>query len=170
MSGHTGDHAGGREVGSGEVVTSSVQTAEVTITSGEQRVSAQQGDVISVECLVSGPHAGVISPHWLGVISCFPETLSPGQYSSLLPCVDTGVVTQLYRQEQRPQDWCEGALAVKWSGADHQWSDEIVYRDHSSDLRQYCDERLSGGQVSQWYCDRARQCVSATSLPGTGEE
>ena len=133
-------------------------------------VSAQQGDVISVECLVSGPHAGVISPHWLGVISCFPETLSPGQYSSLLPCVDTGVVTQLYRQEQRPQDWCEGALAVKWSGAGHQWSDEIVYRDHSSDLRQYCDERLSGGQVSQWYCDRARQCVSATSLPDTGEE
>ena len=129
-------------------------------------VSARGGDVVSVECLVSGPHASVIAPHWLAVVSSFPETLSPGQYSSLLPCIDDGMVTPLWRAEPRGQDWCEGALAVKWVGA-QLWTDEILYNDND---RKYCEVRLSAGQVSQWYCSRARQCVSSTSLPDTGLE
>ena len=131
--------------------------------------SARQGDVISVECLMSGQHARVTCPHWLAVLSCFPETLSPAQYSSLLPSVDSGQVTQLYRQQTRGQDWCESSLAVKWAGVTLDCDDGVLYRETGDTLRDYTGDRLTPGQVSTWYCYRARQCVTLTSLPDTGE-
>ena len=134
--------------------------------------AARAGDTITVECLMSGRHASVTCPHWLAVLSSFPETLSPSHYSSLLPSVDidSGLVSQLYRQEPRAQDWCEGPLAVKWASAEVSWDDSILYSGSNGVLRQMCTEKLSQGQVSNWYCQRARMCVSVTSLPDTGLE
>ena len=113
--------------------------------------------------------------------------VSPSSYSSLLPCVEGGVVSQLWTQEPRPQDWCEGALAKRWGGAEqqtgevrsdwttHQYSANNfhiqgeLYRD--DELRAYtASTQLTPGQVSAWYCHRARTCVTVTSLPDTGSE
>ena len=44
-----------------------------------------------------------------------------------------------------------------------------LYRDE--DLRAYtASTQLTPGQVSAWYCHRARTCVTVTSLPDTGAE
>ena len=118
--------------------------------------------------------------------------VSPSSYSSLLPCVEGGVVSQLWTQEPRPQDWCEGALAKRWGGGEqqtgevssdwtttHQYSANFcisnfhiqgeLYRDE--ELRAYtASTQLTPGQVSAWYCHRARTCVTVTSLPDTGAE
>ena len=135
--------------------------------------AARQGDTITVESLMSGPHADITSPHWLAIVSAFPETLSPSEYSSLLPAVDldTGAVGQLYRHEARARDWCEGALAVKWGGAGvrRAWDDGVLYSQDDG-LRQYTSDKVTMSQVSRWYCHRARQCVTVTSLPDTGLE
>ena len=132
-------------------------------------LAARRGDTLTVECLMSGRHAGVTSDHWLAVISNFPETQSPGQYSALLPWVEGGEVRGLYRQEPRTQDWCEGALAVKWGGPGvrREWDSAVLYTDQ--ELLGFTGGRLTPGQVSGWYCHRARRCVTATSLPDTGE-
>ena len=117
--------------------------------------------------------------------------VSPSSYSSLLPCVEGGVVSQLWTQEPRPQDWCEGALAKRWGGAEQQTGEVSsywttyqysanfcisnlhiqgeLYRDE--ELRAYtASTQLTPGQVSAWYCHRARTCVTVTSLPDTGAE
>ena len=122
--------------------------------------------------------------------------MSPSSYSSLLPCVEGGVVSQLWTQEPRPQDWCEGALAKRWGGAEQQTGEVSssvlnfyisnfyarrviyaischiqgeLYRDE--ELRAYtASTQLTPGQVSAWYCHRARTCVTVTSLPDTGAE
>ena len=47
-----------------------------------------------------------------------------------------------------------------------EWDTEVLYTDQ--ELRSYTGARLSPGQVSQWYCYRARRCVTVTSLPDTG--
>lgn len=133
-------------------------------------LAARRGDTITVECLMAGSHAGLTSDHWLAVISNFPETLAPSQYSALLPRVEGGAeVGQLYRHEPRAPDWCEGALASKWGGPGvrREWDTQVLYTDQA--LRSYTGARLTPGQVSQWYCYRARRCVTVTSLPDTGQ-
>ena len=134
-------------------------------------LAARRGDTITVECLMSGSHAELTADHWLAVISNFPETLAPSQYSALLPrMMSAGAeVEELYRQEPRAPDWCEGALALRWGGPGvrREWDTEVLYTDQ--ELRSYTGARLSPGQVSQWYCYRARRCVTVTSLPDTGK-
>lgn len=133
--------------------------------------AAKLGDTITVDCLMSGRHAAIISPHWLAVLSNFPETLNPSEYKDLLPRVEEGVVSQLYRQEARPEDWCEGALAVKWggSGVRRDWDTAVLYRQDDT-LHQYCKERLTSTELSRWFGHRAKQIVSMTSLPDNGLE
>ena len=132
--------------------------------------AAKQGDTITVDCLMSGRHATVISPHWLAVLSNFPETLSPSEYSSLLPSVESGVVSQLYRQEARAEDWCEGALAKKWGGPGvrRDWDTAVLYQQDSECLKQLASDRLTATEVSRWYGHRAKQIVTMTSLPDNG--
>ena len=48
-----------------------------------------------------------------------------------------------------------------------EWDTEVLYTDQ--ELRSYTGASLSPGQVSQWYCYRARRCVTVTSLPDTGK-
>ena len=37
--------------------------------------AARRGDTVTVECLLSGRHSSVTAPHWLPVVSAFPETV-----------------------------------------------------------------------------------------------
>ena len=131
--------------------------------------AAKQGDTITVECLMSGRHATIISPHWLAVLSSFPETMCPGEYRRLLPSVEGGVVSQLDRQAARPEDWSEGALAVKWGGPGvrRDWDSSVLYRDDLS-LQQFCEDKLTPTEVSRWFGHRAKQIVTVTSLPDNG--
>ena len=38
--------------------------------------AARRGDTVTVECLLSGRHSSVTAPHWLPVVSAFPETVN----------------------------------------------------------------------------------------------
>lgn len=50
-------------------------------------------------------------PHWLAIISYFPETLNPENYQKLLPeCDYEGRLFLLYQQELRQKDWVERSL------------------------------------------------------------
>lgn len=50
-------------------------------------------------------------PHWLTVISFFPETLSPEKYQKLLPeCDIEGRLFLLFQQELRQKDWVERSI------------------------------------------------------------
>ena len=75
----------------------------------------------------------------------------------------------MYRQEPRTPDWCEGPIAIKWGGpgVQRELGSAVLYTDQ--ELRSYTGGRLTPGQVSQWYCHRARRCVTVTSLPDTGQ-
>lgn len=47
-------------------------------------------------------------PHWLPIISFFPETLDPSDYQKLLPeCDSDGQLFLLDQRELRQKDWSE---------------------------------------------------------------
>ena len=53
-------------------------------------------------------HGGVILPHWLPILSNFPETLNPQEYGSILPeCDAEGNLFHWSEVQLRDQDWCE---------------------------------------------------------------
>jgi len=131
--------------------------------------AARQGDSTTVLALLGGRHASHTAQHWLAVLAAFPETVQPGEYKELLPCVGEEGVEQLFRHDPREQDWCEGALAVKWGGPRPVWDPALLYKDQP-DMKQYCTEHLTASMVSTWYSVRARQVVQVTSLPDMGLE
>lgn len=50
----------------------------------------------------------LLLPHWLPIISLFPETLIPYKYQKLLPkCDENGKVLLFDQQELRQLDWVE---------------------------------------------------------------
>jgi len=131
-------------------------------------LAARQGDTASVMSLLGGRHASHTAQHWLAVLANFPETVYPGEYRELLPCVVEEGVDPLFRHTAREQDWCEGALAVKWGGSRPVWDSAVLYSDQT--MQQYCTEHLTPTMVSSWYSTRARQVVQVTSLPDMGLE
>lgn len=49
-----------------------------------------------------------LTPHWLAIISFFPETLNPADYQKLLPeCDSEGQLFLLDQCELRQKDWSE---------------------------------------------------------------
>jgi hypothetical protein len=68
---------------------------------------AHEGNHKAVEVMFTY-HGDVLLPHWLPVLSNFPESMDPYEYEALLPkCTASGNVP--WSQIQlREQDWCEG--------------------------------------------------------------
>jgi len=69
---------------------------------------AREGNCQAVEIMFTY-HGDVLLPHWLPVLSNFPETMNPYEYKFLLPeCTDSGNVFPQSQIQLREQDWCEG--------------------------------------------------------------
>jgi hypothetical protein len=69
---------------------------------------AREGNWKAVEIMFMY-HGDAILPHWLPVLSNFPETVNPYEYKSLLPeCSASRNVFPWNQIQLREQDWCEG--------------------------------------------------------------
>ncbi|XP_015111242.1 neuroblastoma-amplified sequence [Diachasma alloeum] len=102
-------------------------------------------------------HGGKLMPHWLAIISCFPETLSPGEYEKLLPeCDSEGQLYLLYQKELRTRDWSEKSQFEGIASGESTGDSETIYEDDPS-LAPYRTTELTMNLLTKWYKSRANQ-------------
>lgn len=72
-------------------------------------------------------------PHWLAVISFFPETLNPLKYKKLLPECDTdGQLFLLDQRELRQKDWSEKTEFNELIHLDNDDNSQLLYESDPS--------------------------------------
>lgn len=72
-------------------------------------------------------------PHWLAIISYFPETLNPENYQKLLPeCDFEGCLLLLYQQELRQKDWVERSLFSEIINVESDEDANLIYENRRS--------------------------------------
>ncbi|XP_076178527.1 NBAS subunit of NRZ tethering complex isoform X2 [Ptiloglossa arizonensis] len=96
-------------------------------------------------------------PHWLAVISFFPETLNPLKYKKLLPECDTdGQLFLLDQRELRQKDWSEKTEFNELIHLDNDDNSQLLYESDPS-LSIYKDTSLTPELLQKWYESRAYQ-------------
>ncbi|CAE1234400.1 NBAS [Acanthosepion pharaonis] len=113
---------------------------------------AQDSETVAVEALFSY-HGTDVLPHRLAILSNFPETTSPSEYSHLLPEVGLGNMLLPWEEDQRrEEDWCEAHRSV---------IDPIqvdlginLYEENPS-LLKFKGISLDKEVVKNWYMERA---------------
>uniref|UniRef100_A0A670I1X9 NBAS subunit of NRZ tethering complex n=1 Tax=Podarcis muralis TaxID=64176 RepID=A0A670I1X9_PODMU len=121
------------------------------------RTYARESNVRALEILFTY-HGSDLLPHRLAILSNFPETTSPHEYSFLLPeaCRRDGTLKILPWNEQkhREEDWCERApLMVEPALQDE---GEFLY-ESQPELLKYRTTELSIKLVTDWYWKRAEE-------------
>lgn len=130
---------------------------------------AHEGDSHAVEILLNF-YTNDLKPHFLAILSNFPETLSPYQYRNLLPCL---------REGDSYYEW--KALAGQIKKEDYDWScinhsststmslknisekyEKELYEENSN-LRKYM-EPLTADVLTEWFIERALEMESRTLL------
>ncbi|XP_053565639.1 NBAS subunit of NRZ tethering complex isoform X2 [Bombina bombina] len=143
------------------------------------RTYARESNVQALKILFTF-HGSDLLPHILPILSNFPETTSPHEYSILLPeaCFEEGElkIVPWNEQKHRDKDWCERAeckVVVEPSQSDVA---EFLYEEQP-DLVMYRADHLSIDIVQKWYRSRAeeienyaRQADCALSLVRLGKE
>uniref|UniRef100_A0A8C2S3K0 NBAS subunit of NRZ tethering complex n=1 Tax=Capra hircus TaxID=9925 RepID=A0A8C2S3K0_CAPHI len=143
------------------------------------RSYARESNVQALEILFTY-HGSDLLPHRLAILSSFPETTSPHQYSVLLPeaCYDGDslVIVPWHEHKHRDEDWCEKLecrMVVEPSLPDES---EFLYT-AQPELLKYRSSRLAVEEVMDWYRSRAeeiehyaRQVDCALSLIRLGME
>ncbi|XP_008201876.1 neuroblastoma-amplified sequence [Nasonia vitripennis] len=116
---------------------------------------AKSGNCQGVEVMFTYYGAKLI-PHWLTVISFFPETLSPEKYQKLLPeCDIEGRLFLLFQQELRQKDWVERSIFSEIISLESNDDDiEFIYTEKTS-LLAYRNKELTQDLLQKWYIDRA---------------
>ncbi|CAI9734159.1 neuroblastoma-amplified sequence-like [Octopus vulgaris] len=115
---------------------------------------AQDSEVVAVEALFTY-HGSAVLPHRLAILSNFPETTSPREYSNLLPEVGlSGMVFPWEEDRWRDDDWCEAE--------DCRCAVDIQYLDLGLNLYEEYPHLLKYKGLShresvltQWYVERA---------------
>nr|CAD7198940.1 unnamed protein product [Timema douglasi] len=114
-------------------------------------------------------HSDLVLPHWLPMLSNFPETMPPYEYRELLPeCDPQGRVFPRPRKRLRNADWCEESPLLQ---AVHPAEDSVnvdvdlgtLYEDDPA-LNQFVMENLTREAVSSWYSARVSQVESRSCL------
>jgi hypothetical protein len=121
---------------------------------------ARQGEwqAVAVMFTFNGPQT---LPHRLAVCSCFPETVPPFEYRSVLPECDVGEEVFLWEQQElRKSDWCECPAARMAVDVDRQLEIETVdqfYSEEAKQLKPFFSMGivLTTDLVSLWYRTRA---------------
>ncbi|XP_062981250.1 NBAS subunit of NRZ tethering complex [Elgaria multicarinata webbii] len=123
------------------------------------RTYARESNVRAMEILFTY-HGSDLLPHRLAILSNFPETTSPHEYSFLLPEARNreGVLKILPWNEQkhREEDWCEKPPCRLMVEPAHQDEGEFLY-DSQPELLKYRTTELSINMVTDWYWKRAEE-------------
>ncbi|KAB7504883.1 Neuroblastoma-amplified sequence, partial [Armadillidium nasatum] len=93
-------------------------------------------------------HGEVTLPHRLAILSNFPPTMGPYEYS--------GEIFEWEEDSLRDPDWCEDLLCRKAVGIEADAGLIALYKD-SPELEQFRDCELTAEVVSHWYKMRARE-------------
>ncbi|XP_028914479.1 neuroblastoma-amplified sequence isoform X2 [Ornithorhynchus anatinus] len=123
------------------------------------RTYARESNVQALEILFTY-HWSDLLPHRLAILSNFPETTSPHEYSILLPeaCGNDGSLTILPWNEQkhRDKDWCEETECKIVVEPNLQDEGEFLYEEQP-ELLKYKATNLSINIVTNWYWNRAEE-------------
>ena len=123
---------------------------------------ARQGDWQAVATMFTF-NGDQTLPHRLAICSCFPETLAPFEYRSLLPECDVNGQVFLWQQQclRDPADWCECQEARRAIDLEQVMELEAQDQFYGEEMnRTWKPFRTAGAElsaelVSQWYCLRA---------------
>ncbi|XP_077593113.1 NBAS subunit of NRZ tethering complex isoform X2 [Stigmatopora nigra] len=141
---------------------------------------ARESNVQALDILFTY-HGAQLLPHRLAILSNFPETTSPHEYTVLLPeaCVDERGERSLIAWDERrhrESDWCESERCRAASGQEPSEDDAPLYED-APELLRFRGAAPSANLLSDWYCSRAgeiescsRQVDCALSLVRLGTE
>ncbi|XP_032209160.1 neuroblastoma-amplified sequence isoform X3 [Mustela erminea] len=143
------------------------------------RTYARESNVQALEILFTY-HGSDLLPHRLAILSNFPETTSPHEYSVLLPeaCYngDSLVLIPWHEHKHRDKDWCEELECRMVVEPSLQDESEFLYAAQPELLR-YRTPELTVDKVMDWYQTRAeeiehyaRQVDCALSLIRLGME
>ncbi|XP_076751683.1 NBAS subunit of NRZ tethering complex [Xylocopa sonorina] len=117
---------------------------------------AKNGDCRGVEIMFTY-HGESLLPHWLAIISFFPETLDPLKYKKLLPECDTdGLLFLLDQRELRPKDWSENAQFNEIINFENDDKSQLLY-EYDPSLSIYRNTFLTSELLQKWYESRAYQ-------------
>lgn len=104
-----------------------------------------------------------ILPHWLPILSNFPETLYPLQYRSLLPEIVGDEVLPWEVKIIRFLDWSEKEPFYEEDEAKKNAVNDFIYESEPS-LRQFQTSELTVGIVEDWYKRRTYEIEENTGL------
>ncbi|XP_076245721.1 NBAS subunit of NRZ tethering complex [Calliopsis andreniformis] len=117
---------------------------------------AKNGDCQGVEIMFTY-YGEILLPHWLAIISFFPETLNPLRYKKLLPECDTdGQLFLLDQRELRQKDWSERPEFSEMINLENGDRSELLY-EYDPSLTTYRDTTLTPELLQKWYESRAYQ-------------
>jgi WD40 repeat protein len=123
---------------------------------------AQNGDWRAVHALFTH-HGDAVLGHWLAIVSCFPETMTPNEYQSLLPEISLDDPNRVVEWEQEPwrtADWVEkeDIRSVLDKGRS-ELDDSITVCHEKSSVEEGFDgsSPLSVEVVGSWYQKRAEE-------------
>ncbi|KAM9201405.1 NBAS subunit of NRZ tethering complex [Dugong dugon] len=123
------------------------------------RTYARESNVQALEILFTY-HGSDLLPHRLAILSNFPETTSPHEYSVLLPeaccSADSLMIVPWHERKHRDKDWCEESeckMVVEPSLRDES---EFLYA-AQPELLKYRTAHLTVEKVSEWYQTRAEE-------------
>ncbi|XP_061126095.1 NBAS subunit of NRZ tethering complex isoform X1 [Syngnathus typhle] len=126
---------------------------------------ARESNVQALDILFTY-HGEELLQHRLAILSNFPETTSPHEYTVLLPevCVDErGELALIAWDEQRHRqtDWCEADRCRSTLEQKPFDDNDILYED-APDLLRFRSPAPSVRLLTDWYCSRARDIESCS--------
>ncbi|KAG7201140.1 hypothetical protein KM043_003931 [Ampulex compressa] len=96
-------------------------------------------------------------PHWLAIISFFPETLNPLNYENLLPhCDSDGQLFLPDQRELRQKDWSEKVEFNEIVSLENDDKSQLLY-DYDPTLCAYRTMQLNTELLRTWFKSRAYQ-------------
>ncbi|XP_007641500.1 neuroblastoma-amplified sequence isoform X2 [Cricetulus griseus] len=123
------------------------------------RTYARESNVQALEILLTY-HGSDLLPHRLAILSNFPETTSPHEYSVLLPEAcwngDSLRIIPWAEQKHRAEDWCEELECRMVVEPSLQDDSEFLYAEQP-ELLQYRMPQLTVEKVMDWYQSRAEE-------------
>ncbi|KYN08466.1 Neuroblastoma-amplified sequence [Cyphomyrmex costatus] len=129
----------------------------------EFRRFAKDSDYRAVEIMFTY-YGETLLPHWLAIISFFPETLNTLDYQKLLPeCDLESQLFLLYQRELRQKDWSERHEFNEIINFDLDDQAEILYELDPS-LLIYKNAQLTSDLLQKWYRTRAYEIEKNSSL------
>ncbi|XP_039307563.1 neuroblastoma-amplified sequence isoform X2 [Solenopsis invicta] len=124
---------------------------------------AKNSDYRAVEIMFTY-YGESLLPHWLAIISFFPETLNTLDYQKLLPqCDSEGQLFLLDQRELRQKDWSEKYEFNEIISVDLEDPSKILYEQDPS-LSVYRNTQLTSDLLQKWYKTRAYEIEKNSSL------